>query len=143
MRIVLPLIYACSGCSGAGQLANALALAMDREGHAEMSCTTGVGGGVPSILKLLRSDRKRIAVDGCAMRCARQCLETAGVEADLAFNLADQGVSKSKGPDYLQEDFVRVLPELRRACKKLLPITIIPPVAKPVFGQQGFMRISG
>lgn len=141
MRIVLPLIYACSGCSGAGQLANSLALEMDREGHAEMSCTTGVGGGVPAILKLLRSDRKRIVVDGCYMRCAQHCLHAAGVGADLVFNLADQGVEKSRSRDYSEEDFARVVPELRRACKKMLPIAITPYLASSAIAQTGFMRI--
>ncbi|TAK94969.1 MAG: zinc-binding protein, partial [Aquabacterium sp.] len=41
------LVYACSGCSSAAQLANHLAVRLDREGIAEMSCIAGVGGRVP------------------------------------------------------------------------------------------------
>ena len=41
----LPLVYSCSGCSSAAQMANDLALRLDRAGVAEMSCIAGVGGG--------------------------------------------------------------------------------------------------
>ena len=39
-----PLVYSCSGCSSAAQLANHVALRLDRAGVAEMSCIAGVGG---------------------------------------------------------------------------------------------------
>lgn len=42
----LPLVYACSGCSNVAQLANDLALRLDRARLAEMSCIAGVGGDV-------------------------------------------------------------------------------------------------
>lgn len=38
-----PLVYSCSGCSNIAQLANDVAIKMDREGIAEMSCIAGVG----------------------------------------------------------------------------------------------------
>jgi len=60
-----PLVYSCSGCSSAAQLANHLALQLDRHGMAEMSCIAGVGGDVPQLLKLAHSGRPIIALDGC------------------------------------------------------------------------------
>ena len=45
-----PLLYACSGCSSAAQMANHLAVKLDRDGAAEMSCIAGVGGDVPSLV---------------------------------------------------------------------------------------------
>lgn len=42
MRAELPIVYACSGCSEAGQLANQVALESDHRGLAEMSCLAGV-----------------------------------------------------------------------------------------------------
>ena len=44
-----PLVYSCSGCSSAAQLANHVALQLDRRGVAEMSCIAGVGGDVSFI----------------------------------------------------------------------------------------------
>ena len=39
-----PLVYSCSGCSSATQMANHIAVKLDRQGEAEMSCIAGVGG---------------------------------------------------------------------------------------------------
>lgn len=42
-RRTLPLVYSCSGCSSAAQMANYVAVQLDRRGAAEMSCIAGVG----------------------------------------------------------------------------------------------------
>ncbi len=47
----LPLIYSCFGCSNIAQLANQVAIELDREQIAEISCIAGIGGGVTSIVK--------------------------------------------------------------------------------------------
>lgn len=66
----LPLVYSCSGCSSAAQAANYIALKLDREGDAEMSCIAGVGGNVPHLVNIARSGRSIIAIDGCPLACA-------------------------------------------------------------------------
>jgi len=38
-----PLVYSCSGGSSAAQLANALAIKLDRAGIGDMACIAGVG----------------------------------------------------------------------------------------------------
>lgn len=48
----LPLVYSCSGCSSAAQMANYIALKLDHAGDAEMSCISGVGGNVPHLVGL-------------------------------------------------------------------------------------------
>ena len=40
------IVYACSGCSDAGELADRIARRLTREGVAEMSCLAGIGGRV-------------------------------------------------------------------------------------------------
>ena len=57
-----PLVYSCSGCSNVAQLANALAVRLDREGLAEMSCIAGVGGRVPALVSKARSGRPILAI---------------------------------------------------------------------------------
>jgi len=59
----LPLIYSCSGCSSAAQLANHVAVRLDRAGDAEMSCIVGVGGGVKPLVAVARSGRVIVALD--------------------------------------------------------------------------------
>lgn len=56
-RTHLPLVYSCSGCSSAAQTANLIAIKMDREDIAEMSCIAGVGGDVKPLVKTAKSGR--------------------------------------------------------------------------------------
>jgi uncharacterized metal-binding protein len=93
-RTVFPLVYSCSGCSSAAQMANHIALELDREEVADMSCIAGVGGDVPSLVKLAKSGRPVVAIDGCPLECARHCLARHGVTPDLHVQLAERGVRK-------------------------------------------------
>lgn len=93
-RSAFPLVYSCSGCSSAAQMANHIALALDRLGTAEMSCIAGVGGDVPSLVKLAKSGRPVAVIDGCPLRCARSCLARHGVEPDMHWQLGEHGVRK-------------------------------------------------
>lgn len=100
----LPLVYSCSGCSSVAQLANRLALELDREQVAEMSCIAGVGGGVPSLVKKAQSGRRIIALDGCALRCVENCLARANVVADRHYLLTDYGMKKNYHADFSEAD---------------------------------------
>ena len=112
----LPLVYSCSGCSSVAQLANRLALELDREQMAEMSCIAGVGGGVPALVKKAQSGRRILALDGCHLRCVQHCLEQVGVKADRHFLLSDYGMKKRYHTDYDEDDMaqlkIRIVQEL-------------------------------
>lgn len=95
-----PLVYSCSGCSSAAQLANHVALQLDRHGLAEMSCIAGVGGDVPSLVRLARSGRAIIALDGCPLACVYHTLARHGVAPARHYQLQQHGVKKR-----LHEDF--------------------------------------
>lgn len=95
----LPLVYACSGCSSVAQLANDFAVELDRSGLAQMSCISGVGGGVLPLVKLARSGRPILALDGCALGCVKACLGNAGVEPDVHLILNRSGARKRYGAD--------------------------------------------
>lgn len=84
-----PLIYACSGCSNVAQLANSVAVRLDRQGLAEMSCIAGVGGGVKSLVRKARQADVIIAIDGCPLACTKACLANAG-EAPTHYVLLSQ-----------------------------------------------------
>lgn len=100
----LPLVYACSGCSSAAQMANQMALWLDREGVAEMSCIAGVGGGVTGLVRTAKSGRAILALDGCVLACVSACLAQAGVVADEHVVLSDSGVRKRKHADFDQDE---------------------------------------
>lgn len=103
-RAALPLVYSCSGCSGAAQMANALALRLDREGLAEMSCVAGIGGGVQALLRRARQPRVRVTLDGCALACARACLVRENIDVSLSIDFASHGVKKRPGGTFDDSD---------------------------------------
>lgn len=94
------LIYSCSGCSSAGQMANRIAVNLDRRGIAEMSCIAGVGGGVPHLVKKAQAASNIIAIDGCALGCAKACLLRAGISPGIYYELRKLGAKKSFHEDY-------------------------------------------
>jgi uncharacterized metal-binding protein len=81
-------------------MANHLAIRLDRENQAEMSCIAGVGGGVPGLVKTARSGRKILALDGCVLACARACLAREGLVPDEHLVLSEYGVKKRKHADF-------------------------------------------
>jgi uncharacterized metal-binding protein len=105
----LPLVYSCSGCSSAAQLANHLALRLDRGGEAEMSCIAGVGGDVPALVRVARSGRPIVALDGCPLVCARSSLARHGVAPRLHVILSDHGVKKQLHRDFDPAEAERLL----------------------------------
>ena len=104
-----PLVYSCSGCSSAAQLANHLALQLDRRGLAEMSCIAGVGGDVPHLLKIAHSGRPLIALDGCPLVCVRSTLARHGLVAERHYQLQQYGVRKRQHEDFDPEQAAAVL----------------------------------
>lgn len=103
-----PLVYSCSGCSGAAQMANQMALWLDRAGEAEMSCIAGVGGGVAGLLRTARSGRAILAQDGCMLACARACLAQAGLSPDRHMLRSEHGVRKRPHSDFDQDQASRL-----------------------------------
>lgn len=108
----LPLVYSCSGCSNAAQLANTLAVRMDRAGLAEMSCIAGVGGDVKSLVNKAHSGRPIVVLDGCALHCAKHCLKRHGIEPALHVDLSGLGIKKRYHEDVSLTEIHRVWKEL-------------------------------
>lgn len=108
----LPLVYSCSGCSSAAQMANDLAVRLDREQVAEMSCIAGVGGDVGPLVDTATSGRPMLVIDGCPLECARKSLEQHDVTPDRHVNLAKQGVAKEYHADYDEDQAADLFDEL-------------------------------
>lgn len=109
---ILPLVYSCSGCSNVAQLANTLAVRLDRAGVAEMSCIAGVGGRVASLVKHASSGRPILALDGCNLQCVRSCLEQHGVKASVHITLSSLGLKKRYAEDFNSETVAQVYGEM-------------------------------
>ncbi len=100
MNAPQPLVYSCSGCSSAAQLANHVALKLDRRGVAEMSCIAGVGGDVPQLVRLAQSGRPIVALDGCPLVCVKSSLARHGLVPERHYQLHQYGVKKRNHQDF-------------------------------------------
>lgn len=106
------LVYACSGASNLGQLTNEIAVRLDREGIAEMSCAEAVGieAGAPYAAALSR--RPVIAISGCPLACADRLLAGHGVEVTQSVQLENRGVLKAKHSSVGRQDSERIYEEV-------------------------------
>ena len=121
-RKVFPLVYSCSGCSSAAQTANHIALELDRREVAEMSCIAGVGGDVPSLVKLAKSGRPVAVIDGCPLECARHCLARHGVTPTVHFQLGEFGVRKRYHARFDPVEADALAERIGADCAKLQPV---------------------
>ncbi len=109
----LPLVYSCSGASSAAQMANHIAVKLDRLKIAEMSCIAGVGGDVKPLVRTAKSGRPIIALDGCSLHCAAQILKRHGITADRHYDLSKMGVKKQYHEDFDPQEAARMLQRIR------------------------------
>jgi uncharacterized metal-binding protein len=94
-RIVL---YACSGCSDAGELADRTARALSQLHLGEMSCLAGIGGRVKSLMLKAQNAEHIVAIDGCPLKCTRHTLAQAGFETMHHLELHRLGLHKGHCP---------------------------------------------
>lgn len=92
------VVYACSGCSDAGELADRMARQLTREGAAEMSCLAGIGGRVKPLVNKAAAAERILAIDGCLLNCTRHTLELAGFKNFEHLELHKLGFRKGSCP---------------------------------------------
>ena len=109
----LPLVYSCSGASSAAQMANHIAVKLDRLKVAEMSCIAGVGGDVKPLVRTAKSGRPIIALDGCPLHCAAQILKRHGLQADQHYDLSKMGVKKRQHEDFDPQEAAQALQRIQ------------------------------
>ena len=93
-----PIVYACSGCSDAGELADRTARELARAGTAEMSCLAGIGGQVKSLVNKAQRAETILVIDGCPLNCARHTFERAGFRNFRHLELHRLGLRKGSCP---------------------------------------------
>ncbi len=114
----LPLVYSCSGCSSAAQMANYVALCLDRDRYAEMSCIAGVGGDVAPLVRIAKSGRSIVAIDGCSLHCVSRCLARHELEPSLHATLTDMGIRKRFHMEFDEDEAARVFREIIDALER-------------------------
>jgi len=98
------VVYACSGCSDAGELADHITRQLAREGAAEMSCLAGIGGRVKNLVAKAEKAERILVVDGCPLNCAAHTFRLAGFQKFDHLELHKIGIRKGSCP--VTEDLV-------------------------------------
>lgn len=89
------MLFACSGGSSVGQIANDACRSLAQEGKGRLYCLAGIGGHVSGIVETAKATEKIVAVDGCGVKCALKSLEAAGVKPTQHIVLTDWGFEKT------------------------------------------------
>jgi uncharacterized metal-binding protein len=92
---------------------------LDRDGDAEMSCISGVGGNVPHLVKIAQSGRPILALDGCALACTLHCLSERGLTPDYHLQLHEHGVKKNYHADFDVEHAKLIAGEVAQQARRL------------------------
>ena len=92
------VVYACSGCSDAGEIADRVARQLTREGAAQMSCLAGIGGRVKCLVMKAENAGRILVVDGCPLNCAARTLRLAGFKNFEHLELHKIGICKGSCP---------------------------------------------
>lgn len=94
----LTLIFACSGASNVGEMADRAARKLAREGKGKMYCLAGLGGDVHNIIETTRSADRILVIDGCPVDCAKKTLDRLGIGKYAFLRVTDLGLEKGKTP---------------------------------------------
>lgn len=113
--VTTPIVYACSGSSSTGQMANYIALCLDRARVAKMSCIAGVGGDLPAFVGFATWGRPTVVIDGCHQQCAKKCLARHGVVPDRHYTLTDFGIAKRQNTDFDESEAAFIFEHIRIA----------------------------
>lgn len=110
-------LYACAGGSNVGQMTNKVAVELTKKGKGKIMCTVGIGGDVPGILKSTEGTDEIIAIDGCALMCAKRSLERAGFTVDKHVILSELGMKKNKELDLNENEANEIMAKVEEALK--------------------------
>lgn len=89
------LVFACSGASNVGQLANDAAIELATQGWGTFLCIAGIGGRISGILETARTADEIIAIGGCPACCVKSTLDLAGIPVHRHVVATDLGIEKN------------------------------------------------
>ena len=91
------LIFACSGASNVGQLANGVALDLAKNGQGSMSCIAAIGAHLDGFVVSVRDCDQLIVLDGCERNCALLTFQQVEVDPHVHLTFTEHGLEKKHG----------------------------------------------
>lgn len=110
-------IFACSGASNCGQIANTAGVKLNEEGLGVMGCLGGIGAHDEKMINGAKMVDRVLAIDGCAVACARKTLEHAGIVVMDWICVTDEGVKKTSNKFEIKPDDIQAVVN---KCRKIL-----------------------
>jgi uncharacterized metal-binding protein len=97
------LVYACSGASNVGQVANGVMVELNKGGYGKAGCLSGVGAGLSGFVESAKAGRS-IVIDGCPTACGKKIFEKLGIEPYKYFVVTDFGIKKTHDFSLLESE---------------------------------------
>jgi len=101
------LIFACSGGSDTGEIADRVVRKLSKDGVGKMFCLAGIGGWVHWIITSTDTASKVLVIDGCPLNCGKKTMEHSGFNKFEHICLADLGLQKGESP--VTEDTIEIM----------------------------------
>jgi uncharacterized metal-binding protein len=90
----VPLVFACSGASNVGEIADLAARKLYRKGVTVMDCPSALSGRIKKQIEKVRKASRAIVIDGCDKDCVARTLINAGFSSYAHIRLDDLGLLK-------------------------------------------------
>lgn len=103
-------VVVCSGASNLGQIANRLAVEMQKQGRAQMTCLAAIAAGLSSYIKSLEKVDEVVVIDGCSAACAKKIIENTGHTRYTYYDMSNYlpELDKEKRYDQVEEEVKRI-----------------------------------
>ena len=111
-----PIVFACGGESQIAQIANDIAITLQKNHVASMGCISAIANDLPEQLAEAKKSLSIIALDGCPHQCVKKCLSNKNIVIDHYFDLSEirenhtkesntaSNIKAIKNRNYLQEN---------------------------------------
>ncbi len=101
------LIFACSGGSNVGQIADQAARQLSQMGCGAMQCLAALAAGKVTSIQQGRSGQLVVIIDGCDLDCAAKLM--AGAQNIVHIRVTDLDITKVAGREVMREEVVKVV----------------------------------
>jgi uncharacterized metal-binding protein len=112
------MIFACSGGSNVGQIANDAAKALTQLGQGRMSCVIGLAAHIAEFDERVEEAETVAVIDGCEQLCAAKAVEHLGHRPDVSVVVTDFGIAKEHNFAVSQEQVALVAGEVSRRLRR-------------------------
>jgi uncharacterized metal-binding protein len=103
------LVLSCSGGSNVGQIANAAAMELDKQGKAQMYCLVGIAAHIGGMVDSAKNASGIIAIDGCQVACAKTALDHMQIPLTQYIVVTDLEIKKNHMFEWADEEVKRVI----------------------------------